>query len=69
MKQLLNNKKVKLQAELANQKVGKADADEAQKRANEALNNYLKEREAYYEQEKLKTNAQLELIEELLQAI
>lgn len=69
MKQLLNNKKVKLQAELAKQKVNEADATEAQRRANEALNNYLKEREAYYEQEKLKTNAQLELIDELLQAI
>lgn len=69
MKQILTNKKVKLQSDLTKQKLNEVDADEAQKRANEALNKYLKERETYYEQEKMKINAQLELIDELLQAI
>lgn len=66
MKELLNRKKAALTNALENQKISKADMEEAQRRADEALNNYLVGCEQKYEQEKIKINAQLELIDELL---
>lgn len=66
MKDLLKNKKKSLEYDLEQQKVNEADAEEAQEVAKKALNDYMRGREAYYEQEKVKINAKLELIEELL---
>ncbi len=69
MKDLLNSKKQSLTYDLANQKINDEDIKEAQKAADEALNNYLVGREKYYEQEKMKINAKLELVDELLSEV
>ena len=66
MKELLKDKKQSLTYDLENQKLNDDDYTEAQKKANEALNNHLQECEQKYEIEKIKINAKLELIEELL---
>jgi hypothetical protein len=69
MKGLLESKKNSLEYDLENQKINKTDMEEAQKAADKALNDYLVGKEAHYEIEKIKINAKIEFIDEILKEI
>lgn len=69
IKGLLESERKLLENDLENQKLNEADADEAQKIANKALNDYLHGREAYYEQEKTKIKAIIGFIDGILNKI
>lgn len=66
MLELLFNKKQELETKLANSQISEEDVAQIQELVNEYLNKLMQEKEAYYEEEKVKYNYQLQLIDELI---